>query len=50
MPGGTIGTLTVSGNCTQASNATLSSEISPTQSSELKIQNTAALGGTLTIT
>ncbi len=50
MPGGSIGTLTVGGNYTQASSATLSIEVSPTQASQLKVDGTASLGGTLAIT
>jgi outer membrane autotransporter protein len=46
-PGGSIGTLTVSGNYTQASTATLSMEVSPTQASQLKVGGTASLAGTL---
>ncbi|WP_158244351.1 autotransporter domain-containing protein [Trinickia dabaoshanensis] len=50
MPGGSIGTLTVSGNYTQAGNATLAIEVSPTQASQLKVGGSAALAGTLAIT
>ncbi|MFT0172218.1 autotransporter domain-containing protein [Paraburkholderia mimosarum] len=50
MPGGSIGTLTVGGNYTQASTATLSIEVSPTQASQLKVNGSATLGGTLAIT
>ncbi|MFC6144392.1 autotransporter outer membrane beta-barrel domain-containing protein, partial [Paraburkholderia silvatlantica] len=50
MPGGSIGTLTVGGNYTQASNATLAIEVSPTQASQLKVGGSAALAGTLAIT
>lgn len=50
MPGGTVGTLTVGGNYTQASAATLSIEVSPTAASALAVSGTATLGGTLAIT
>jgi fibronectin-binding autotransporter adhesin len=50
MPGGSIGTLTVGGNYTQASNATLSIEVSPTAASQLNVSGSATLGGTLAIT
>ena len=50
MPGGSIGTLTVGGNYTQASNATLSIEVSPTAASQLKVNGSATLNGVLAIT
>ena len=46
-PGGTIGTLTVSGNYTQGSTSTLSIEVSPTAASKLDVTGTAILAGTL---
>ncbi len=49
-PGGSIGTLTVNGNYTQASNATLSIEVSPTAGSQLKVNGSATLNGVLAIT
>jgi fibronectin-binding autotransporter adhesin len=48
-PGGTIGTLTIGGNYTQASSATLSIEVSPTAASELNVKGSATLNGTLAI-
>ncbi|MGU7816823.1 autotransporter domain-containing protein [Burkholderia sp. AW49-1] len=48
-PGGTIGTLTLGGDYTQASNGTLSIEVSPTAASQLRVGGTAALNGTLHI-
>lgn len=48
-PGGTIGTLTVGGNYTQASTATLSIEVSPTAASQLNVAGSAALDGALSI-
>ncbi|OZI29794.1 hypothetical protein CAL29_16845 [Bordetella genomosp. 10] len=48
-PGGSIGTLTVGGNYTQASDATLRIEVSPTQASQLKVGGTASLAGTLAL-
>ncbi|CAD6556585.1 hypothetical protein LMG27952_06144 [Paraburkholderia hiiakae] len=50
MPGGSIGTLTVGGNYTQASTATLSIEVSPTDASQLKVNGSATLNGVLAIT
>jgi autotransporter-associated beta strand protein/autotransporter passenger strand-loop-strand repeat protein len=47
MPGGSIGTLTVGGNYTQASNASLAIEVSPTSGSQLHVGGTAALNGGL---
>jgi len=49
-PGGSIGTLSVGGNYTQASNAALAIEVSPTAASQLKVSGTAALNGTLAVT
>ncbi|VVE88974.1 autotransporter outer membrane beta-barrel domain-containing protein [Pandoraea bronchicola] len=49
-PGGSIGTLRVSGNYTQASNATLSIEVSPTAASLLMVSGSATLNGVLAIT
>lgn len=48
-PGGTIGTLTLGGNYTQASNGTLSIEVSPTAASQLRVGGAATLDGTLHI-
>ena len=48
-PGGSIGTLAVGGNYTQAPGATLSIEVSPTQASQLRVGGAAALGGTLAV-
>lgn len=49
MPGGSIGTLTVSGNYTQASNAGLTIEVSPTAGSQLQVGGSATLNGALSI-
>lgn len=49
MPGGSIGTLTVGGNYSQASGAALNIEVSPTQASQLKVNGSAALAGTLAL-
>ncbi|WP_425605798.1 autotransporter outer membrane beta-barrel domain-containing protein [Paraburkholderia translucens] len=49
-PGGSIGTLTIDGNYTQASNATLSIEVSPTAASKLVVNGSATLNGVLAIT
>jgi uncharacterized protein with beta-barrel porin domain len=49
-PGGSIGTLTIGGNYTQASNAALSVEVSPSAASQLKVNGSATLAGTLAIT
>ncbi|HTJ95797.1 MAG TPA: autotransporter domain-containing protein, partial [Pararobbsia sp.] len=49
MPGGSVGTLTVGGNYTQASNASLTIEVSPTTGSQLHVGGTAALSGNLQI-
>jgi len=51
-PGGSIGTLSVSGNYTQGASSTLSIEVNPTQNSLLAINGapgTANLAGTLSI-
>ncbi len=48
-PGGSIGTLTVGGNYTQARNAALAIEVGPTQASQLKVAGNASLGGTLAL-
>jgi autotransporter-associated beta strand protein len=49
MPGGSIGTLTVGGNYTQASSATLAIEVSPTSGSQLRVGGAATLNGGLRI-
>ncbi|VVE07736.1 outer membrane autotransporter [Pandoraea horticolens] len=49
-PGGSIGTLRVNGNYTQASNATLAIEVSPTAASLLTVSGRATLNGALAIT
>lgn len=49
-PGGSIGTLSVGGNYTQASSATLAIEVSPTAASLLKVSGSATLNGVLAIT
>lgn len=49
-PGGSIGTLRVAGNYSQASNATLAIEVSPTAASLLKVSGSATLNGVLAIT
>ncbi|WP_133646334.1 autotransporter-associated beta strand repeat-containing protein [Paraburkholderia flava] len=49
-PGGSIGTLNVGGNYTQASNGTLAVEVSPTAASLLNVGGTATLNGVLAIT
>ncbi|ANA32060.1 hypothetical protein R82526_01767 [Ralstonia mannitolilytica] len=48
-PGGSIGTLSVGGNYTQASGGTLAIEVSPTDASQLRVGGAAALGGSLAI-
>lgn len=48
-PGGSIGTLTVGGNYTQAAGGTLSIEVSPTEASQLRVGGTATLGGSLAV-
>jgi fibronectin-binding autotransporter adhesin len=49
-PGGSIGTLSVGGNYTQASNGVLAVEVSPTAASQLSVAGTATLNGVLAIT
>ena len=49
-PGGSIGTLTLHGDYTQAANAALSIEVSPTDASLLKVGGHASLDGTLAVT
>ncbi|WP_179401082.1 beta strand repeat-containing protein [Burkholderia guangdongensis] len=49
MPGGTIGTLTVSGNYSQAASGTLSIEVSPSAGSALAVGGSATLNGVLAI-
>ncbi|WP_321786382.1 autotransporter domain-containing protein [Paraburkholderia sp. J94] len=49
-PGGSIGTLTIGGNYTQASSATLAIEVSPTAASQLAVNGKATLNGVLAIT
>ncbi|CAD6562021.1 hypothetical protein LMG27952_07658 [Paraburkholderia hiiakae] len=49
-PGGSIGTLSVGGNYTQAATATLSIEVSPTAASQLNVSGRATLNGVLAIT
>ncbi|MFP3246936.1 MAG: autotransporter domain-containing protein, partial [Paraburkholderia sp.] len=49
MPGGSIGTLTVSGNYSQASSATLAIEVSPSAGSSLNVAGAAVLNGALAI-
>ena len=49
QPGGSIGTLTVSGNYAQGSNATLSIEVSPSAASQLRVGGAASLGGKLAL-
>ncbi len=46
-PGGSIGTLTVSGNYTQGSTSTLQIEVSPSAASKLAVSGAATLAGTL---
>jgi len=48
-PGGTIGTLRVGGNYTQTANGALVVEVSPTSGSQLKVNGTATLGGSLQV-
>ncbi|QVN14715.1 autotransporter domain-containing protein [Burkholderia sp. LAS2] len=48
-PGGSIGTLSVGGNYTQAAGGTLSIEVSPTEASQLRVGGAATLGGTLAV-
>lgn len=49
VPGGSIGTLAVGGNYSQAASGTLSIEVSPTDASQLRVSGSAALGGTLAV-
>lgn len=49
MPGGSVGTLSVGGNYTQATNATLSIEVNPLESSLLRVGGAATLDGGLSI-
>ncbi len=49
MPGGSVGTLTVNGNYSQASTATLTIEVNPTTGSQLKVNGAANLNGSLAI-
>ncbi|MCX4162594.1 autotransporter domain-containing protein [Paraburkholderia megapolitana] len=49
-PGGSVGTLNVGGNYTQASNGSLAVEVSPTAASLLNVTGTATLNGVLAIT
>ena len=49
MPGGTVGTLTINGNYSQASTATLTIEVNPTTGSQLKVNGAANLNGSLAI-
>src|SRR3546814_20157826 len=46
-PGGSIGTLTIFGDCTQSPTGTLMIDVSPTVASQLNVEGTATLGGTL---
>lgn len=48
-PGGTIGTLSISGNYMQTANGALVVEVSPTSGSQLKVNGTATLSGTLQV-
>jgi len=48
-PGGSIGTLSVGGNYTQAAGGTLSIEVSPTEASQLRVSGTATLNGSLAV-
>ena len=47
QPGGSIGSLTINGNFSQGSKATLAIEVSPTASSQLLVTGSATLDGTL---
>ena len=49
MPGGSIGTLSVTGNYTQAAAGTLAIEVSPSAASLLKVGGAARLAGTLAL-
>lgn len=46
-PGGSMGTLTIEGNYTQNAGGTLQIDVTPTQSSMLKVSGNASLAGTL---
>ena len=46
-PGGSVGTLTVNGNYTQAASGTLLIDVSPTGASQLKVNGNASLNGAL---
>ncbi|MGO8916148.1 MAG: autotransporter domain-containing protein [Stellaceae bacterium] len=46
-PGGSIGTLVITGNFVQTASGILSIEVSPTASSQLAITGSASIGGTL---
>lgn len=46
-PGGSMGTLTIQGNYTQNADGTLQFDVTPTQSSLLKVSGHASLAGTL---
>ncbi len=48
-PGGSIGTLTINGNYTQSPSATLMFDISPTSASQLIVNGTATLAGTIQV-
>ncbi len=48
-PGGSIGTLSVGGNYTQAAGGTLSIEVSPTEASQLRVGGAATLNGSLAV-
>lgn len=48
-PGGSVGTLTVTGNYTQDANSTLAITLSPTAASRLSVTGTATINGTITI-
>lgn len=49
-PGGSIGTLTVTGNYTQGSSGTLAIEVSPAAASKIAVSGIATLNGTLALT
>ncbi|ARP85289.1 autotransporter outer membrane beta-barrel domain-containing protein [Bordetella genomosp. 9] len=48
-PGGSIGTLTITGDYTQSPGGTLFVDVSPTSASQLKVGGNATLGGTLNV-
>jgi outer membrane autotransporter protein len=48
-PGGSIGTLTITGDYTQTASGTLFIDVSPTAASQLNVGGTATLGGTLNV-